>query len=469
MQSVIHWFRRDLRLTDNRALYAALESGSSVIPLFIFDPHIYQSERAGAARTAFLLNALTSLDQKLREFNSRLLIRFGQPLDVLKELIDETNATALYFNDDYAPYAVKRDKAVSEALNIPVQRFDDLLLLKPGEANKSDGDPYTVYTPFKKRWLALPKPEFEPNLPNGRFHALDGIDGRAIPTLHELGMPATIDVPDTSETAARRLLNGFMSGPIFRYSTGRNNLAADFNHDPQHGSSFLSPYFHLGLLSARQAYWMSRDTYKKAPGKIGQEAVETWVGELIWRDFYNHILFFFPHVKTYNFRREYNKLEWRHTADELQAWKEGMTGYPVIDAAMRQMNQIGWMPNRARMIVASFLSKHLLIDWREGERYFMQRLIDGDTAANNGGWQWAAGTGTDAQPYFRMFNPITQGIKFDPDGVYIRRWVPELRDTPAEHIHAPWEMTTPPPAYPAPLVDHAFARKRTLDAFESVR
>ena len=195
----------------------------------------------------------------------------------------------------------------------------------------------------------------------------------------------------------------------------------------------------------------------------------TWINELIWREFYMHILYHFPHVDRGNFRSEYDALPWRDAPDDLQAWKEGQTGYPIIDAAMRQLAQTGWMPNRARMIVASFLTKDLLIHWQEGERHFLHWLIDGDPAANNGGWQWAAGTGTDAQPYFRIFHPVSQSHKYDPNGDYIRRWIPELRDVPARSIHAPWQMASPPPHYPQPIVDHALARERTLAVFKSLK
>jgi deoxyribodipyrimidine photo-lyase len=245
-------------------------------------------------------------------------------------------------------------------------------------------------------------------------------------------------------------------------------LAVDRNQT-EAGTSYLSPYFRFGLLSPRQVYWAAQKARTEIASPSRQNSIEAWVSELIWREFYMHILHFFPHVMGSSFRPKYDQLAWRYAEGELQAWQAGMTGYPVVDAAMRQLKTIGWMHNRARMIVASFLTKHLLMDWREGERHFMRWLIDGDPAANNGGWQWVAGTGTDAQPYFRIFNPISQSQKFDPAGIYIRRWIPELRDVPTQYIHAPHQMPTTPRHYPPPIVDHAFARARALAAYQAIK
>jgi deoxyribodipyrimidine photo-lyase len=463
MSAVIHWFRRDLRLRDNTALNAALASGELVIPLFIFDERIYKSSRSSAARMAFVLKALQALDDALRQHNSRLLVRFGQPASVLRQLCMETQAQALYLNADYSPAARQRDQQIAQSLDKPVYVFDDALLVAPGQVLKEDGSPYTVFTPFKRSWLALPKGESR--TANGRFHTLEGIENQALPKIHDLGFSGTIDVPDAGEAAALARLDGFARQSIFQYSEGRNRLA----YDPMQvegGSSFLSPYLHMGILSIQEVYWRARAAYAQALNKAEVDSVEVWVSELVWREFYHHILFHFPRVVKDNFRSEFDGVQWRDAPDELQAWKDGRTGYPVVDAAMRQLNATGWMPNRARMIVASFLCKDLLIDWREGELYFMQRLIDGDTAANNGGWQWTAGTGTDAQPYFRIFNPILQSRKFDPDGSYLRRWLPELRDLADEFIHAPWEAPTPPLHYPAPLIEHNVARQRALETFK---
>jgi deoxyribodipyrimidine photo-lyase len=344
-------------------------------------------------------------------------------------------------------------------------------LVAPGQALKEDGKPYTIFTPFKKWWLARLKAVPERLCPrrDQLAHGFAHEPGLDRFTLKALGFAATIAVPEASEAEARSLLSNFVANPIYDYENGRNRLAADQRRDPIPGTSFLSAHLHFGLLSIREAYWAADLAREHAANILARKSVETWIGELAWREFYQHILFHFPRVTTGNFRRVYDSLEWRQSPDELQAWKDGRTGYPVVDAAMRQLRQTGWMPNRARMIAASFLTKDLLIDWREGERHFMRWLIDGNLAANNGGWQWSAGTGTDAQPYFRIFNPVSQSRRFDRDGTYIRRWIPELRTVASGYIHAPWEMAQPPADYPPPIVDHGLARQRALEAFRKVR
>lgn len=469
---VIHWFRRDLRLADNSALAAALRSGRLVIPLFIFDPAIVHSPRSGAPRVAFMLKALRALDGRLNAQGSALLVRFGPPEQVLSAVLRESRAEAIYANADYTPYARRRDDALRRTLSVPLHLYHDLLLRAPGDVLKEDGSPLVVFTPFMKRWRALPPPSpvIEGHIPPGSFHSLHGLKNSGVPDLTALGIGATIPVPAADEETARRALERFVAGPIYRYGETRNALVANpFIEDIPPGSSYLSPYLRFGVLSPRQVYWAAQGALFAAPSVEAQRSVETYINELIWREFYHHILYHFPRVTQTSFRAEYDGIGWRAAPDELMAWQEGQTGYPLVDAAMRQLRAIGWMPNRARMVVASFLTKDLLIHWRAGEAHFMHWLIDGDLAANNGGWQWAAGTGTDAQPYFRIFHPVKQSQKFDPCGDYIRHWVPELRDVPTPFVHAPWMMDCPPAGYPSPMVEHGLARERALAAFRAVR
>ncbi len=479
---VIHWFRRDLRLNDNLALHAAAQSESLILPVFIFDPTIITSKHVSLPRLSFMLKALESLDASLRHFGSRLWLGQGEPREILPKLIQVSGAQAVYTNRDYTPFAYKRDGEIEKLLNVPLHFWDDVLLLPPGSVLKDSGDPYTVFTPFKRKWLTIPKPSMVSTPSHEKFvkaetisaYRVDSNDARfqspykQFPSLADFGHSSTIEVPPASEEEGTKRLEDFLAKRVYEYADGRNELAARNDDDTYMGSSFLSPYLRFGMLSPRQAYWGAREAYSVTRKENQRESVETWVSELVWREFYMHILHHFPYVSKGSFRPQYDQLKWRYAADDLAAWKAGMTGFPIVDAAMRQLQTMGWMPNRARMIVASFLAKDLLIDWREGERHFMDWLIDGDPAANNGGWQWSAGTGTDAQPYFRIFNPTSQSEKFDPEGKYIRRWIPELRDVPAKYIHSPHEMNMPPANYPQPIVDRSLARERVLAAFKAV-
>ena len=457
----IHWFRRDLRLDDNTALQAALSSGLPVLPLFIFDPAILNSPRTGKPRLKFMLRALEALDAALRVYGTRLLVCHGDPLTVFRQLAQQVEIKGIYYNRDYSPYARKRDVALAEWF--PAQGYADVALLPPGAVMKPDGEPYVVFSPFMRQWKQQPKADAADFVP-GAFYTHEPNAG--LPTLADLGADHTIDVPESSEAYARQRLETFVAKAVYAYGEARNFLAVNpfADADPR-WTSALSPYLRFGLLSPRRAYQAARQAYQNAADKQQRDSVEAWVNELIWRDFYIHILYHYPHVQSRNFRPEYDALAWENDARKLQAWKDGLTGYPIVDAAMRQLRAIGWMPNRARMIVASFLTKDLLIDWREGERHFMEWLIDGDPAANNGGWQWSAGTGTDAQPYFRIFNPASQAEKFDPQGHYVRYWLPELRDVSDALIHAPRQMKD----YPAPIVDHSVAREQALEMYKAAK
>ena len=461
MSTAIWWIRRDLRLSDNQALTAALEQAQTIIPLFIIDPKLVNSPYSSQERIAFLFDGLRALDASLQQIGSKLLVRSGDPHEVLTALIDETGAERIFAEADVSPYAQSRDNKI--ARDLPLTLTPGLTVYPPEMLAKMDGSPYTVFTPFSRMWRSLP---FSP---------------KPIPAPKQLNpLPAleSLEVPDSSrnasrgifpagETEAQRRLAAFTEGVITNYAEDRNRMDLD-------GTSRLSPYLRFGMLSARQAIWAAQQAKASTQDPQSGRSAETWINELIWREFYTAILYHFPYVRRMAFRTELRQIPWRADPAGFTAWSEGRTGYPVVDAAMRQLNATGWMHNRARMITASFLTKDLLINWQHGERYFMQHLLDGDPAANNGGWQWTAGTGTDAAPYFRIFNPILQGKKFDPQGSYVRRWVSELSAVPDPFIHTPWEMPRDVQRmanchigrdYPSPIVDHAQARERVLAAY----
>ena len=461
--TAIWWIRRDLRLADNPALAAALAAGEQVVPAFVLDPILLNSSYNSPRRTAFLLDGLRALDADLRARGSRLIVRGGDPEQVLAELRAEAGAASIFAQRDVSPYAVQRDRRVQRAL--PLVLTDGLSVHPQGEVVRQDGGAYTVFTPFSRAWLAQPLP--------GPRDLLPAPARIVTPALASLSIPDTSGEPSTfpaGEHEALRRLEAFYARrpfPIGRYALDRDHPATD-------GTSGLSPYLRFGMLSARQAVVAALRAADAASSEEARRGAEVWLNELIWREFYLSILAAFPDVRRQAFRADLRRIRWSNDRRDFQAWCEGRTGYPMVDAGMRQLSATGWMHNRVRMIVASFLVKHLLIDWRWGERWFMHNLVDGDPAANNGGWQWSAGTGTDAAPYFRVFNPVLQGRKFDPDGAYVRRWVPELARVPASSIHAPWEMTEAALAqagvhlgreYPAPIVDHAFARQRVLAAY----
>lgn len=460
----IWWIRRDLRLSDNQALQTALVDGSQVLPLFILDPALLRSPYVGEKRLAFLFAGLRQLRQSLQERGSDLLIRAGAPPEVLAGLLAETGAAAIHAEADHTPYARRRDAAI--AARLPLHLSPGLTVHPPDLVTKTNGEPYVVYTPFARAWKSLTPPQTllpapahlpTPPLPAG------------LPLPDQPSLPAGAAFPP-GEIEAHRRLQAFTAeagAAIARYDEGRNRLDLE-------GTSQLSPYLRFGMISARQAMMAAQNALVIAHTPQAHQSAETWRNELIWREFYIAILYHFPHVRQGPFRPQWRDIPWRNDETEFAAWRQGRTGYPVVDAAMRQLLHSGWTHNRGRMIVASFLVKDLLIDWRWGERWFMQHLIDGDPAANNGGWQWIAGVGTDAAPYFRIFNPTAQAAKQDPSGDYIRRWLPELAHVPAPYLYEPWAMPAPIQRqsgcvlgvdYPLPIVDHAAARARTLEAY----
>ena len=466
MKTRLWWVRRDLRLHDNQALRTAREGAGQVVPVFVRDPGLWHSSYVGTKRLAFMLGGLQALHKDLQSRGSGLVVRDGEPAEVLAALVDELDAECVVAEADVSPYARNRDHRVAEA--VPLHLTGGLTVHPPDAIEKQAGGPYQVYTPYSRKWKSLPMPQ-----PADLLSAPEAL--KTPEGISSAGIPSSPSLPDTvpfppGEAEARRRLKAFTDDAICDYADLRDRMARE-------GTSRLSPYLRFGMLSIREAVVRARQVLE-AGRCAGDEGPATWLDELIWREFYLTILYHFPRVREESFRSDYHNLAWRNDDEAFARWREGRTGYPVVDAAMRQLQATGWMHNRARMIVASFLTKDLLIDWRWGERHFMQHLVDGDPGSNNGGWQWAAGTGTDAAPYFRIFNPVLQGEKHDPNGDYVRRWVPELKDVPDATIQEPWTMSDAEQAeagcvigedYPAPIVDHQQARDRTLAAYKQAR
>lgn len=423
----IFWFRRDLRLEDNVGLNHALRSGKPVLPIFIFDTAILDKLERNDSRVGFIHQTLYQLNFKLAEKGSRLLVLKGNPEIIWKKLIVEYNIETVFFNHDYEPYPLQRDEDISNLLsekNILLKSFKDQVIFEKNEVVKNDGKPYTVYTPYMRKWITKFESEnirvFNSEKLLNNFVKLPPQD---ILSLQAIGFDKSlITVPDFRLKA----------NIIDAYEQTRNFPALE-------GTSMIGPHLRFGLIGIRKLVLQIRD-YNP-----------TYLKELIWREFFMQVLFHFPHVVSQSFKPRYDLIQWNNNEEQFKAWCEGKTGYPMVDAGMRQLNKTGFMHNRVRMVTASFLIKHLLIDWRWGEAFFAEKLLDYELSSNNGNWQWAAGSGCDAAPYFRVFNPGEQQKKFDKEFKYIKKWIPEFGTAD----------------YPDPIIDHKFARERAINTYRN--
>jgi len=423
----IMWFRRDLRLSDNAALYYALKSEKNVLPIFIFDKNILDKlENKADRRVEFIHAALLQMQKQLTEIGSSLKVYYSTPIEAFKELLNQYHVEKVFTNHDYEKYAIDRDSQIDDLLrhhNATLHTFKDQVIFEKNEVIKDDGQPYTVFTPYSKKWKTKLTPFYLKAYPTEQnFSNFFKQSPILVPTLEQIGFKSVDQSFPPKELEI---------SVIEHYTEHRNFPSLN-------GTSHLGVHLRFGTVSIREVARKSRFIN------------ETFLNELIWRDFYHCILWHYPQLSNgVSFKKEYEEIEWVNNIDDFGKWCAGMTGYPIVDAGMRELNATGFMHNRVRMIVASFLTKHLLIDWRWGELFFAQKLLDFDFAANNGGWQWAAGSGCDAAPYFRVFNPTLQTEKFDKDLKYIRKWVPELDSF----------------NYPQPIVNHEFARKRVLEVY----
>ena len=420
MKISIFWYRRDLRLEDNKGLFEALNENENVLPIFIFDDSILDELPKNDARVNFIYESLAKINKQLNKHNSSLQVLKGQIDDVWKNLVTTYDIQKVYLNKDYEPYAIKRDQKIKEFLNskgIEMKSFKDQVIFEEDEIVKADGNPYTVFTPYKRKWLE--------NFTKVNLNSIVNFDNFYkkmidFPSLNQLGLKNS-----TIKVKKHTLKN------VSTYSETRNFPNLD-------STSYLSPHLRFGTISVRQ---IITELKNKS---------ETFLSELIWREFFMQIIYHFPHVVTENFRAKYDGIQWINNKEDYKNWCQGKTGYPLVDAGMRQLNETGYMHNRVRMVTAGFLCKHLLIDWRYGEAYFAKKLLDYELSSNNGNWQWAAGTGCDAAPYFRIFNPIEQLKKFDKSLTYTKKWVKDFETL----------------KYPKPIVDHKYARNRALEAYK---
>ncbi len=450
------WFRRDLRLRDHPALHEAAKDGP-VVALFVLDQSLLKP--AGPARVVFLYRTLRALDANLREHGGRLVVRGGDPINAVPKVVAETGASSVHISADYGPYGVRRDDAVEQALaDTPLVRTGSPYAVAPGRVTKGDGEGFKVYTPFFRAWSehGWRKPA---TTITARVDWHTGLEGIDIP--NDPDLPTDLELPEAGEQAALRAWKAYCAKGLPGYADSRNRPDLD-------RTSHMSVYLKWGCIHPRT---MLADLAR---------GDETYRKELAWREFYADVLHRRPESAREYYQPQFAKMAWsRPDTQAFTAWCEGRTGYPIVDAGMRELLGRGWMHNRVRMIVASFLVKDLhiwwrpgarwFLEWQHGARHFMRHLVDGDLASNQHGWQWTAGTGTDAAPYYRVFNPTLQGQRFDPDGDYVRRWIPELRDVEGKAVHEPWTLDDQPAGYPAPIVDHKKERQAALALYQAVR
>ena len=469
----ILWFRKDLRLRDNSALKAAIEAGLPVIPIFIWSPNEAGDWAPGAASKWWLHQALKSLSEAFKDRGGEFVLREGDSLGQLRDIIEKTGAKRVYWNRRYESPQRELDASIKRQLRedgIEVESFNSSLLNEPHTAATGGGNPYKVYTPYWKKVKDRPiEPIAEPDFDSFKFPdtypqtvALDSLGLLPEKQWHRKFDPYWV----VSEAAAQERLEKFLSQAVEGYNQARDIPSED-------GTSSLSPYLHWGLIGPRQVMHAL-----KANHDLGKEGPQVYAKEIYWREFAYNVLYHFPKTPAAPLHEKYTDFPWQPDSNALKRWQRGQTGYPIVDAGMRQLYATGWMHNRVRMVVSSLLVKHLLQDWREGASWFWDTLVDADLASNTLGWQWSAGCGADAAPYFRVFNPITQGMKFDAEGEYVRKWVPEIAKLPSKYIHEPWEA----PAgileyagvelgkdYPKPIIDHKEGRERALAALEQFK
>lgn len=475
---IIFWFRQDLRLRDHPGLSAAAATGRPVLPLFILDHDSPGDWRPGGASRWWLHHSLAALDADLRaRYGDGLLLRQGKAADVLAELCESAGADTVYCTRRYEPWAAGLEESLHtrlETAGIDFRRYPGTLLFEPGSILNQAGEPFKVFTPFWRHCLRQPEPPMPRPAPEKLDllqHSLPGEpleDWQLTPRRPDWASEWPQLWQPGAEGAGDRL-QAFLAETVEDYDAGRN-------HPAREATSRLSPHLHCGEISPRMVWHAARNASRERPALADE--VNKFLSELGWREFAYHLLHFFPDLPEAPFKTRFKAFPWRRGKNALRAWQQGQTGYPVVDAGMRQLWQTGYMHNRLRMVTASFLTKHLLLHWRHGEDWFWDTLVDADLANNAAGWQWVAGSGADAAPYFRIFNPVTQGQKFDADGDYVRRWVPELRELPDKYLHRPFEApaevleaagVTLGDTYPQPIVEHKAAREAALAAYEEVR